>query len=179
MAEGPNARIWMGRAVFVVLALVLIFIQLLPLDMRPASWAAPDILLAITLVWVTRRPEYVPVLVIALIFMLTDLLFQRPPGLWTALVVVLTETLRKRTGSIRNIPLALEWGSVAFGVVAITVAYRAVMAVMMLHQAPITLTFIQMVMTIVIYPVVVAVAYFIFGVSRPAPGQVDSLGHRL
>ena len=127
MAESPAARIWIGRAVF----------------------------------------------------LLTDLLFQRPPGLWAALVVVLTETLRSRSRGLRNVPLVLEWGTVAFGIVAITLANRLVLAIMLTPQAPLTLTLIQMVMTIMIYPVVVLVAQVLFGLTRPAPGQVDSLGHRL
>jgi rod shape-determining protein MreD len=73
----------------------------------------------------------------------------------------------------------LEWGTVAFGIVAITLANRLVLAIMLTPQAPLTLTLIQMVMTIMIYPVVVLVAQVLFGLTRPAPGQVDSLGHRL
>jgi len=179
MADAPATRIWIGRSIFVVIALALIFAQLLPLDTRPNIWAAPNWLLAVTLAWVSRRPEYAPVLVIAVIFLLTDLLFQRPPGLWAGLVVILTEMIRSRAQGIRNMPFALEWGSVSLGIVAITLANRAVLTVVMSDQAPLGLTLIQMVMTIIFYPLVVAVAHFIFRVSRPALGQVDSRGHRL
>jgi rod shape-determining protein MreD len=179
MAESPAARIWIGRAVFLALATAVIFVQLLPLDTAPPTWAAPDLLLSMSLAWVARRPEFLPFGVVFAVFLLTDLLFQRPPGLWAALVVVLTETLRSRSRGLRNVPLVLEWGTVAFGIVAITLANRLVLAIMLTPQAPLTLTLIQMVMTIMIYPVVVLVAQVLFGLTRPAPGQVDSLGHRL
>ncbi|PUB16420.1 rod shape-determining protein MreD [Yoonia sediminilitoris] len=179
MAEAPSTRVWFNRLVFVGLAFVLIVVQLVPLDMRPMIWAAPDILLAATLAWVARRPDYLPVIVIAAVFLLTDLLFQRPPGLWAALVVVLTEAIRKRARGIRNMPLLLEWGTIAFGIVAITLANRLVLAVVMTPQPPLGLTLIQMIATILSYPLVVFVAYAIFRVSRPAPGQVDGRGHKL
>lgn len=179
MNETPTTQIWVGRMVFIGLAMIIIFGQLLPLDTRPSVWAPPNWLLAITLTWVVRRPDYAPVFVVAGIFLLTDLLFQRPPGLWTALVVVLTEILRARTASMRDLPLLLEWGTVAMGIVAITLTYRAVVMVVMLPQQPFALTLIEMVMTIVFFPVVVLIAQFVFGVGRPALGQTDSRGHRL
>ena len=179
MADSPAARIWIGRAVYLAIAFVIIFLQLLPLDTAPSRWASPDLLLAITLVWVARRPAFLPFGVVFAVFLLADLLFQRPPGLWAALVLILTETVRSRSRGLRNVPLALEWGTVAMGIVAITLANRLVLAVVMTPQAPLTLTLVQMVMTIAIYPVVVFVAQVLFGLTRPAPGQVDSLGHRL
>ena len=179
MADAPTTRIWFGRLIFIVLALALIFTQLLPLNTRPTVWAAPNWLLMMTLAWVARRPDYAPIFVIAVVFFLTDLLFQRPPGLWAALVVILSEMIRKRAKGIRNMPFALEWGSVAAGIVAITLINRAALMVVMIDQAPLGLTLIQMVMTIIFYPLVVAIAHFLFGVSRPALGQVDSRGHRL
>lgn len=179
MAETPTTRIWLGRSIFLAIATVLVFAQLLPLDTRPHIWAAPDWLLAATLVWVSRRPEYSPILVIALVFFLADLLFQRPPGLWSGLVVILTEIIRTRAKGIRNMPFALEWGSVALGILAITLVNRAVLMVVMSDQAPLGLTLIQMGMTIIFFPLVVVVAHFLFGVSRPALGQVDNRGHRL
>lgn len=179
MAEVAPSRVWFGRLVFVLIALVLIFAQLLPLDTRPTVWAAPNWGLAFTLAWVARRPDYAPAIVIAALFFLADLLFQRPPGLWAGLVVILSEILRNRAKDIRNMPFALEWGTVAVGIVAVTVLYRVVLMVVMTNQAPLGLTLIEMVMTIIFYPVVVVVAHFLFGVSRPSPGQVDSRGQRL
>ena len=179
MADSPAARIWIGRAVYLAVATAIVFLQLLPIDTAPPAWAPPDLLLAVTLAWVARRPEFLPFFVVFLVFLLTDLLFQRPPGLWAALVLILTETVRSRSRGLRNVPLALEWGTVATGIVAITLANRLVLAIVMTPQAPLTPTLVQMVLTIVIYPVVVVVAQVLFGLTRPAPGQVDSLGHRL
>ena len=176
MAEWADSKTWTNRLVFVALAFVLIVIDLVPLDMRPSLWAAPDVLLAVTLAWVARKPSYAPVVVIAAIILLTDFLFMRPPGLWAALVVVLSEAIRRQHREFRNMPLLVEWGTIAFGIVAITLVNRVVLAVVMAPQAPLAPTLIEMVTTILVYPIVLIAAHFIFGVSRTAPGEVGSRG---
>jgi rod shape-determining protein MreD len=179
MAERADTQVWINRGVFVLLAFIIVVAQLAPLDMRPAVWAAPDILLAITLVWVARSPQYLPVFVVAALFLMTDLLFQRPPGLWAALVVILTETLRRQNREIRTMPLLVEWGTITIGIGAITVINRLILAIVMVPQAPLGLTLIQMITTIAIYPLIVFAAHIVFGVTRSAPGQVGSRGQRI
>ncbi|WP_458791182.1 rod shape-determining protein MreD [Yoonia sp. MH D7] len=179
MAEPAPSRVWFGRLVFILIVLGVLFVQILPLSSRPIIWAAPNWGLAITLAYVARRPDFAPIIVIAALFFLIDLLSMSPPGLWAGLVVILTEMLRKRAKRLRNMPFAFEWGTVAVGIVAITLLNRAVLLVVMTTQAPLGLTLIQMVTTIIFYPVVVLVAHYVFGVSRPLPGQTDSRGQHL
>ena len=179
MADTPSMQVWAGRMMFVAVIGLIMFIQLLPIDTRPDVWPVPDFMLIVTVAWTARRPDFAPVLMIAFLFLLADLMFQRPPGLWAGLVVILTEVLRRRARQIRNSPLLLEWGSVAVGIVGITLAYRIALSIVMTPQPAFGLTLMQMVMTIVLYPVILVIAHFVFGVSRPAPGQTDSLGHRL
>ncbi|SHI78246.1 rod shape-determining protein MreD [Wenxinia saemankumensis] len=180
MADGPaHPRRWIGRTAFAALALVLIFLRLLPLQLVPVGWAGPNLLLAVTLVWAVRRPDYLPVSMVAAVFLLADLLFQRPPGLMAAAVVMGTEFLRRRHGQLRTMPFALEWGSVALVVIGIAFGQRLVLAAAMLPQAPMAPTMVEMALTILCYPLVTGLAYMLFGVARRAPGEVDALGHRL
>ncbi|KAA9010406.1 rod shape-determining protein MreD [Histidinibacterium aquaticum] len=180
MAErAPLTRLWIGRGVYIALVALLIFLHLLPLDTLPSNWAPPDFILALTFAWAARRPDFVPVLLIAAVFLLTDLLYHRPPGLWTALVIVATEALRHRAQDLRAVPFPLEWATAAFAIVAVTLANRVVLGLTMTPQAPLSLTMIQMVLTVLAYPLVTGLSYLIFGVRRPAPGEVDALGHRL
>jgi len=90
MAETPTAEVWTGRVIYAGVMAAIIFIQLLPLDTRPDVWAAPDLMLTVTLAWTARRPDFSPLILIAGMFLLADLLFQRPPGLWTGLVIIMT-----------------------------------------------------------------------------------------
>jgi len=195
MAEALTDRVWSGRALFVALALALVFVALLPLNTLPHSWVSmdvtdaggtiarhaiwPDLLLLVTLVWAIRRPDHVPVLLVGAVFLLTDMLFDRPPGLWTACVVILTETLRARAGALRNQPFLVEWMTVAFGIAAITIGARTVLSVALVPQAPVALTLVELVITVLVYPVVAAAAFLVFGIGRPAPGEVDATGRPL
>lgn len=178
MADIADPRNWTGRATYLAIALLILFVQLLPLQTLPPDWAGPDILLTMTVVWVSRRPDHAPMLMIAGLFFLVDLLLQRPPGLMAALVLILTEFLRARTAGFRSVAFGLEWGAVAMGILAITLANRFAMMIVMLPQAPLGLTFSQMVLTILAYPVVAALAYVTLGIRRATPGEFTTLGGR-
>ncbi|SMY08815.1 rod shape-determining protein MreD [Flavimaricola marinus] len=179
MAEINRRRTYIGQAILAAICMLLIFLHLLPLNTVPTRWAAPDLILAVTLTWVTRRPEYAPVTLIASIFLLSDFLFGRPPGLMTALVVILSEMFRARSKSIRSVPFPLEWISVTIGIFAIALINRMILAMVLVPVPALSLTLAQALLTSLAYPIVVLVAYVVFGVSRPAPGEVDALGHRL
>ena len=179
MAKAADRKTWVNRGVFIILAFVFIVVDLVPRDMRPPVWAAPDFLLAATLAWVARKPTYLPVLVVAAFFLMTDFLFMRPPGLWAALVVILTEVIRGQNRDFRNMPFLVEWGTIATGIVAITLVNRLVLAIVMLPQAPLGLTLLEMLATIAVYPAVLIIAHFVFGVTRTAPGETGNRGHLL
>lgn len=179
MAERADARTWMHRGIFMVLAFWIIVFQLVPLDLRPATWAAPDLLLAATLAWVARKPNYLPVPVIAGFFLMADFLFMRPPGLLAVLVVLLTETIRRQHREFRNMTLIMEWGTIAIGIIGITLANRLILALVMAPQAPLGLAAMEMSATILVYPIVVLLAHFLLGVSRAAPGEVGRKGQPL
>jgi rod shape-determining protein MreD len=179
MAEMVRNRIWLGRAAFVLTAAVIVFAALLPLNTMPRPFVGPDLLLAVTLVWIGRRPDHVPVGIVAALFLLTDLLFHRPPGLMAALTVILTEVLRTRAESLRGMPFPIEWLTVAVGLTAVTLANRFALSVAIVPQAPPGLVMLQTVMTILCYPILAGLAYLMFGISRPAPGETDSMGRRL
>nr|WP_232897194.1 rod shape-determining protein MreD [Pontibaca salina] len=159
----------MIRLGYCALALVIIFFHLLPLDTLPRHWAPPDLLLAFTLAWSLRRPEYVPALSIAAVMLMADLLFQRPPGLLALLVVLGSEHLKSRASNLGEMGFVLEWATVGVVIVAITFANRLVLGILTVQQAPLTLSLIQLVMTVVTYPLIVVVTQVILRVRRPMP----------
>jgi len=180
MAErSPRVEVWAGRGAFVLMAFALIFVTMLPLSTLPRAWAAPDLLLAVTFAWAARRPDFVPVLLVAGVFLLFDLLYGRPPGLWTGLVLLATEALRVRSHDLRAVPYLLEWATVAVAVIAVFMSYRLVFSLTALPQVPLVPHMFQMIGTVLCYPVVTFLSYLLAGVRRPAPGEVDALGHRI
>ena len=134
---------------------------------------------AFTLAWVIRRPDLTPVALIALVHFSADILLDRPPGLWAALIVISTEILRNRAADLRALAFPFEWLLVTGTLVGLYVGYRVILTILLLQQAPLMLTLTQLTITILVYPVVVLLSYLAFGISRPAMGEVDDLGRRL
>lgn len=174
-----SSSVWWKRSLYALLALTVLFANLLPLSTVPASWAGPDLLIALTFAWALRRPEFVPVLLIAIIMLLADLLQQRPPGLMAFLVVLGAEQLKTRAIGLRDASFAGEWAAAGLVVIGVFLLNRVTLAVLMVDQAPLGLTLIQMIATILIYPVVVLISHLIFGVRKLAPGDDDAIGSRI
>lgn len=178
MAEANHSRFWLMRSLFVTLVLAILFFQLMPINTVPQVWAGPDVILALTLAWVLRRPEFVPPILVAGLFLLADLLLHRPPGLWTALVLVTAEFLRARYVGLRDMTFVAEWVAVACALVVLTLTYRSVLSLLAVDQAPLGLSLIQLIMTLAAYPVVVIVSQSVFGIRKRAPGDFDTIGGR-
>ncbi|MCI5109326.1 MAG: rod shape-determining protein MreD [Marivita sp.] len=172
-------RLWGMRALFVLVTLLVLFFHLLPLDPAPSRWAGPDVLVAMVFAWAVRRPEYVPILLVAGVMLLADLMLQRPPGLWSVLVVCAAEWLKSRERRQRETTFVLEWLTFAGTLIVITILYRTVMMILILAPGTLMLSLVQVMMTIFVYPAVVGVSYFLFGVRKSAPGDMDRLGRSL
>lgn len=188
MAHTTPAHIWLYRAAYLLLAVALIFVAMIPLKATPPTWiarslpqlwVAPDLLLALTFSWVVRRPDYVPAILIAAVMFLTDLLFGRPPGLWTAMVLLGSELLRARHDDLRDVVFVIEWAAVAIVMILTVTAYRLILVIMLPEHAQITLAATQLAFTVALYPLVVGFCYWVLSVRRAAPGQVDALGRAI
>ncbi|MBB3994771.1 rod shape-determining protein MreD [Sulfitobacter undariae] len=209
MDELSPTRLWLMRSLFVVLALIILFFQLLPIDTQPVSlftpdlfpplanidpaearlrdllkhsttrnWIGPDLLISFAFAWSLRRPEYVPMLVLACVFLLSDLLLQRPPGLWAALALLSCENLRGRSRTLRDSTFGAEWLAVSILLVGILLMNRIVLSILLVTPPQLGLSLIELGMTIIVYPAVVFVTRSGMGVRRAAPGELDSMGAR-
>jgi rod shape-determining protein MreD len=179
MAEPRPAPVWAHRVLFAGLAFALLFLRLLPLGSVAGTWPGPDLLVCLTFAWVLRRPDYTPVLLIAAVLLLEDLLLMRPPGLWTAIIVLASEFLRQRGALAREISFAVEWLMVAAVMAASLMAFRCVLMLAMLPQVNLGQAMIQLIASILCYPVVVGASRLAFGVRKPATGEIDAYGRRL
>jgi rod shape-determining protein MreD len=174
MADAGSVQVWLMRALYAGLAAGLVFLHLLPLDTVPPGWAGPDLFVALTFAWAVRRPDYVPPLLVAGLALAMDLLFQRPPGLWAALVLLGTEALRRRALALRDLSFLADWAAVAGTLVAITLGYRLVLTLLLVDQAPLGLSMMQLVSTLLVYPLVALVSHGLLGVRKLAPGDLAS-----
>ncbi|MEP2641297.1 rod shape-determining protein MreD [Roseobacter sp.] len=179
MSDLAPSRIWGMRLSFTLLVCAILFFHLLPLETTPRRWVGPDLLLGFACAWSLRRPEYVPALALAALFLLADLLLQRPPGLWALLALVGCESLKHRARGMRDTGFPAEWLRVCIVVLGISIAYRAMLILTFIELPPFGLTVFEVIMTILSYPFVVAATHNIMRVRRSAPGDLDGNGARL
>lgn len=164
---------------FALIAATLLFIRLLPLDLTAGTWPGPHWIVAIGYSWVLRRPNFIPVVLFALVMLINDLMLMRPPGLWTGLSVIGLEFLRARAQFSRELPFLIEWAMVSGVLAALMISNRVILAIFIVPQPILGLDMILLLGTILLYPLVVFVSSFGLGVRKVAPGAVDDLGHRI
>lgn len=179
MADPITTRLWRFRFLYLLITSVVIFIHILPTDLVAGRWPGPDILVALAFAWVMRQPEYIPTLLVALVMLTADMLFLRPPGLWAGLVILGLEFLRSREYLSRDLPFLIEWAMVSGVLIAMTFAYRVTLVIFAVDQPSFGLEMIQLVATIISYPVIIFASRLFLGVRKIAPGEVDTMGHRL
>ena len=170
--------IWSKRAIFVLIALLICFTHLLPLDFGPQRWAAPDLLVGFAFAWVIRRPEFVPPLLLAGVLLMADLLLQRPPGLWALLVLIGCEYLRARDRVGGDGTFAGEWLAVAAVMVAITALMWLGLMMFAVPQPGLSVDLSRLFFTVLAYPVIVWITHSVLGIERISPAEADRLGAR-
>lgn len=175
MTEISGLRLFLIQSSFVLLALCLLLANLLPLQTLPRSWAGPDLLLCFALAWSVRRPDYVPLTTLAVVFLLADFLLQRPPGLAAALMLLAAADMQARARVLRDAGFAAEWARVGLLVVGVTVLQQIVLLLFLANPPGLALIVSQAVLTILFYPICVAVSAGLMGVRMSVPGEGSGL----
>lgn len=178
MSDHARSKLWTMRAGFALLTLVILFFHLLPLQTSTGGLIWPDFLLCFAFAWSVRRPDYVPSLLLAATFLLSDLLLQRPPGLWAVLALLACEQLKGQSRALRDATLATELASVAIWIVGIALAYRLILAVLLIDAPALGPLLIQVIVTVIAYPFVVAITHGVLGVRKAAPDELGGKGVR-
>ena len=176
MSDQSGTRLWAMRLTFALIVCTILFFHLLPLETSPQRWVGPDLLLAFACAWSLRRPDYVPAPALAGLFLLADLLLFRPPGLWAVLALLACEHLKSRARGLRDSTFASEWVTVCFVIAVVWLAYRAVLMLVFVELPSFGLSVFELVMTMLCYPLVVAVTHWLLGVRKAGPGDYDTGG---
>lgn len=179
MIDPATTQLWLYRGLYLSSAFGLILVGMVPLSFVVPFVAAPDLLVSLTFAWILRRPDYVPFWAILVIFLLADILQMRPVGLWTAIILVATEFLRARSYGLRELAFAFEWALVSV-VVFIAVALERIILTMTFVPVPsFGASMIHLIVTILAYPFVVLICYFVLRLHKVTPAEAIGLGHRL
>lgn len=166
-----------GSALYMLSALILMFFKLLPLNPGTIIWPGPDLMLALTLAWVLRRPDQLPALVIVITMLVGDLVLLRPLGLWTALVLMGSEAARSREVRWRDQSFPMEWLRAATLVTMIMLGQHLVMLVFLLEVPPFGMLVLHLVATVIAYPLVVLFSRYILGLRKMSLAEAGRLGY--
>lgn len=171
MDSPGGAYIWVMRAVYAGLCCVFLMFHLLPLGQSGSIAFAPDMILCLTLAWVSRRPEFTPVLLIAGTALLADLLLGRAPGLWAALILLLAEYIRTRGRRLKSAGYFWEWMRVSAGIASIFVIHRIVMSILLLDVPPLGAVLLQYGATVLMYPVITVLSAMLLNIRHIEPSE--------
>lgn len=178
MIDPITWTLWRGRLGFLFLSALLIFGALLPLGGEAGRLAGPDILLCLILAWMMRRPDFLPLSLLAITLLFADILLMRPPGLMAALVVIAAEVIRARAVLMRELSFPMELAVVAGLMLAILLANKLILALTLVPQVSFGAALMQWLWSLIAYPGVVLVTSFVLGLRKPSLGEFDAYGRR-
>jgi len=177
MARGLVANRGINGAAYFAVMGAIILVRILPVEIGPGGYPSPDFMICITFALLLRRPHFVPTPLIALAFLLADLLFMRPPGLHAAIVVLAAEYLRAHEATWREWPFMLEWSMVAVALTVTSLLERTVLAVFAVSPPGLVQSVLQLAATILAYPLIVLVLRQIFGIAKMTAREADNAAH--
>lgn len=169
--------LWGYRLLFVALAGAVLFFALLPFGSPEGGVPGPDMLVCLTFAWVLRRPDYVPLWLLVPVLLLADILLMRPLGLWTLVLLLATEYLRRRVDPGEAGTFWSEVANVAGVILGAFVLNHLVLMLLVAQTPPLFGQGLHMLATVVFY-VPTAIFSQLIGVRRLAPGEMDALGTR-
>jgi rod shape-determining protein MreD len=176
MVDPVTMRRFLFRVQFLGVCLLLVFYKMLPLSTEPGRIPGPDLLFVFTAAVIMRRPNFAPVGLIVLVHLVADLLFMRPPGLWTALTLIAYEFLRNRRLRDSEVPVVAEIGLVVGVFLATVIGYTLVLTIFAVSHPGVLTLAIHVLTTAVCYPFAILVVHYILRVRRVKPGELDDDG---
>lgn len=172
MAEAGGVSLLARRGLYLVVASVMVLGAMVPLAAIPRAVPPPEMLLALTLAWIVRRPREVPLISVAVVFVAADLLLQRPPGLHAALVIGATEWLRARPARLSG--FVAEWPLAAGLILVVAVAEQAVLTASLAGAPAQGPAAARALLTAAAYPAAVLAASWLLGARRAPRGAGDA-----
>ena len=153
MNELPN-RLLRLRCTFLVIAIFLIMLPTLPIQTNFNPIFIPDLLLIMTFTWVMQRPDIIGPITITIVFLFADFILQRPPGLWTVIVLLAATFLGMRSARFKEVFFIYEWAIVSLIIVFCYLTQYILMRLTFLASYDLQLLTITGLITIFFYPVI-------------------------
>ena len=153
MTQDPPLRVLRLQLTYLAIVALLVLLQTLPLQSLRYPFAPADVPLAITFAWIMRRPDVMSPIPITLAFLFAYAILQRPPCLWTLIVLCSSIFLRMRTRGRKEMLFLYEWFIVSWVIgVSFLVHYFALMF-SFLPVPDVQQYVVQVTLSILIYPI--------------------------
>ena len=153
MTQDPPLRVLRLQLTYLAIVALVVLLQTLPLQSLPYPFAPADVPLTITFAWIMRRPDVMSPILITLAFLFADAILQRPPGLWTLIVLCASIFLRMRTRGRKEMLFLYEWFIVSWVIgVSFLVHYFALMFTF-LPVPDVQQYVVQVTLSILLYPI--------------------------
>ena len=157
---------------FALLALTAIFVQLLPLDLVAGTGLVPDLLLVLACIWAVRRPEHTPLLLVAALLLLADMMQDRPVGLWAMISLLIVETMRAQRDAYRGRPFVVEWGGFALALALGLIAQGVILKLALVARPEgVDLPLQIFAVTVASYPAMALLVHYGLRIRAPRPAE--------
>ncbi len=171
MTDTSGMMLWGGRALYAVLALVCIYLPLLPVDPGLRGVVLPDLFFLLSAAWVIRRPDTAPFWLIAIMAFIGDMMLNRPPGLWAFCLLAATEAIRMRAFDQHERMFLQEWiaATLVFG--AALAVFHLILFVTLVPVPSNGWTMRLFLVTVISYPIAVLVLHWVVRIRFPEPAK--------
>ena len=122
-----TSSFWIQRSTYLNFSFLLVVWLIVPQNPFKQTIPTPDFLFCLTLAIIFRRPNLLPIALIGLVFLGTDILFNRPIGLWTAIVLIITEFARTQFWRYNDANFITTWLFVSFLILLSTFSHMIVL----------------------------------------------------
>ena len=157
---------WIQRSTYLIFSFFLVVWLIVPQNPFKQTIPTPDFLFCLTLAIIFRRPNLLPIAFIGLVFLSTDILFNRPIGLWTAIVLITTEFARTQFWRYKGVNFITTWLFVSFLILLATFFYMMILKIVVISQTDFWHYLIWALLTILIYPIMFCLSFLIVGFDR-------------
>lgn len=160
------ASVWIRRLTVSVLLLICATGLPMPRPLMTDFLPQPNLAYCIVAAWIVRRPECVPLSIVAITALLEETLLLTPPGLWSAAMVLSALFLRDSGAMIKRTTFVLEWGLVSITFLVASVVCALLKLALFIPSASLQLMSLDVMATVAAYPLVVLVSNQLFGVRH-------------
>ena len=178
MIKTYKTKVLLNQSLYFLIFILGHFSLLAPISLVPVNILLPEIMLLITLVLIIRNPDYVPIWLIFLVFMLSDFLLTKPLGLNTFITIIITEFVRRNRPAFIEMLFFSEWLLIAIILLLASISKQILLIFTLSERQNWINIFPQIGVDILIYPIIVGLVRIIFKVKKSEESISYSISSR-